>query len=518
MAGYDISITRIMIKGIYTKPGISIFGFIFTILLCQFGSYGSEYLFTNYLDMLWRRNTELPMERDDTGSVTRVATSFNYNDIYHEKRSHNGQDVKNVVGEAYNSTTHWLHQQPEWGMHTVFTANGYYGNWTDRGNEGLFRFSQDLQNVNVCAWIRKTYAAGGVLLGKSFSDIIDKKSTYNLMPQQIITGMNRDISFNYALFISGFYKNITIKGSVSRFLNQALTPMYQLFSNGHFKTFPLSAATKTYALDLQTSWQFFTVGVVANKKLYTTDSIIDSDNDLPFVSELISRELGLYGTLGKTPFLLWNCMLDYTGGYIKGVSGSFDYLKQDGIVLKSVDGNIRCILPYQFTGGIFGEYLLGETTEYGYFKADPFSSWNFLNPQGYRFHDAALKYYEAGVFAGKTFSIGKRNLLYTDISFSRTRGKLTINREEKKIVVLFPIYVNDTYLSLFNFEGYTISLKLNNTYSYKKISVVMGVRQRVPIWKDVHDSWSGGTGTSTDTVEKKVRGGTEYTIKFEYLF
>jgi len=518
MARFDLSVTTIMKNSLSIKPEIFFFGFLYSMLICSVQISASEYLLTRYLDLLWRTTGIQALLQHDTTAGTFISAAAAYNDMYHETVSRNNTKLKKIVGEAYNSKITWTHIVPEYGVTASLRADGYYGNWTDRDNEGFLRFSQDLRDFNVCAWISRKYLSGGFLAGKSFSGNIESEESFDNAPQQVITGLNRDITFDYAVFLGAQYKNISLKGSISRFLNQAVSPMYRLFSNSHFKTFPLCAATKTYAVDLQTTRQHFSAGILINRKVFSTDTLVQSSNALPFAGELVSRELGAYGTLGKSRVLAWECMLDYTGGYMKGTSGSFDYLKQEGIVMKSAEGALRCMLPCNFTCGIFGEYIDGETTEYGYFKADPFSSWNFLNPLGYRFHDASLHYYEAGLYAGKSFRIGKSNRFYADVSFSRTEGRLAVNREEKKIVILIPIYVNDTLLTLFDFEGFNLSCKIDHTLCFKKVSLNTAIRQRVPIWKDPHEKWGGDTGTEDTSIQKKMHGGTEYRIRLEYVF
>lgn len=519
MAGFNLSINRITLAYTVSKPRNAIFGFICLGLCIQPVFSGSEHLLTHYLDILWRRNVEVFPLMSDSARTSFVTSSFIYNDIYHEKQQKEEKEVKKIIGESYRGNTNWLHTRQQYGIYTTFSAEGYYGIWKDVATDGFVSVKQDLKHIGIAAWAKNQFISGGLFLGKSLGDIIRIDNNNDLFPQNMVSGITTDISSNYKIFLKALYKNFSITFLSSRFLNQASLPTYELFSNGNFKTFPLAMATKSHSIDARANWPKASLGARITRKGFRSDTIVKSNNALPFTCELASRELAFFGSFGSNiPLVTWQLEMDYTGGYIEGYRGTFVYLTQDGIVLKSVAGSMECNFPRQLSLGAFGEYIHGETETYGYLKDAPFSSWSVLNPGGYRFQNMKLVYYEGGIFCTKKFTMGNRSQFSVDASFSRTRGKFSFIREDKKIIVWIPAYVNDTLITPFHFEGWNITGKIDYSVTFGKILINASIRQRIPLWKDIYGEWGGSTEMSDKNIDRSRHGGTEYTVGIRYGF
>ncbi len=518
MARFNLSVDQFASLNTVIKPGPGFLGFICIVVWgCQ-ACAASDYLFSRYLDLFIKKPSYHFQKLSDSTHASWVETAFTYDDVIHQKTKKNGQTKKKIIGEVWKSHTKATLLRPLGGITAFLSISGLYGAWIDTAEKGAVSGKQNCTHFGIAAWTQKKHLSSGFYLGKSSDDIINNNSNQDNAAEQIASSIVKDLSIDYELFLSAHLKGYSLQGSVSRYLNHATPPVYKLFSNGNFKSFPLAAATRSYAVQCKAQWPKSRVSISLSRREYITDTIVSSANALPMMSEFVTRELTINGAIGNnTPRIEGEFLGTYTGGYIEGYSGSFAYLNQNDIVLKKLFGQIALVLPGQITTGVFYEYLQGFTEGYGYFKDAPFSSWTILNPGGYRFQDFQLDYFESGLFCEKKFSIGKTSELDCGLSFSRTFGMSSFIREDKKIVVWIPVYVNDTLITLFDFEGWNGGVHLNFSKQIKKVRGAITLIQQIPIWKKRGTKWGSGSGPD-EGVDKTRRGGTEYALSVKYEF
>lgn len=507
------------------KPKIFIFGFVAALIFLPSYTYAftGDFFLSRYIDIFWPKKTNLfgPVTDSSTNAYSTISNSFIYNDLIHLKKWQNHQEVAYLVGETYNNSLTWLYHQPFWGFQVSFQADGYYGIDKQVENKGFVQCRQALKQVNILAWKKEKYVSGGLYLGKSFSDnlISEKKENEDQVHERILTQMHQDLTLNYAIFLQLHFRSLSLKGTTSRLLNHVSLPLYELFSNQNFKTFPLAAATKASGLELSMAKPSLILGISLTRYTHLTDTIVESDNALPFYNKFITRELGLQGALPQIhPSLFWDITLGLSGGYVVGKSGDFKYLIIDGIKGKTARGVIESGFRHHLKVGILGEYISGKTFLPSYLRSTPFSSWTVFRPQDYRFSDIVLDYYEFGLVIGKKFNLGTRQRLNTDFAITRSGSTLSMQQEEKKILVLIPVYTNKTKRDLFDLQGWNLTVNLDHQVTFKALTLNTSFCQTIPIWKKRGASSASNSGSSDPNIKKRIRGGAEYKVKLAYQF
>jgi hypothetical protein len=500
---------------LHGKPGIHLSGFLCFVLLAATAE-PFEYPLTAYLEYLWFRSytSVFPAGIDDSLKSSAVSVYYTYNDIYHERREKEGAEVSHAAAQTYCAGIDWVVDRPAWGIKTSCVADGYFGAWVDASGTGAIRGNQDIRQMTVSAWARNGSVAAGVGLGSFTGEDVRHTSAGKSAAEHPLLRLNNTITLDYAGFIRVAFRGLRAEYSTSRNANQASFATYRLFSTDNFRTFPCAAATISHVLDLSFHHARSRIGLRGALREIYTDTVVERDNAMPVTANFALREVGVFADLGNAiPRVSTECTYSGGGGYLTGYYESFRYVIFNDITFRRLHGSMHCTLPFSIFAGLFGDYIRAGNEESGYFHMAPFSAWAVFDPSGYRFSAVRFGFYEAGLFTGKTISPGRRNSVELDCSFSRTAGSLSYIREEKRVVTLIPVYVNDTAVTVFDFIGWNLSVGLGHLFRYKRWIVESSIHQRIPLWNDL----TGATRNASDSGGRRVvHGGTACSFMVRY--
>lgn len=374
--------------------------------------------------------------------------------------------------------------------------------YTKRSNKTLN--SQSLiSEISITPWIKKNNFSIGVELGKAFSpDFYRDPSDMSIV--QPITQLTKNREVIIGAFANINYKLIDFHISDSRRVISAQTPVYKYEKTGNSRSAPLSLIQNELNSELGIN--------LKSARLYTTlkryhlysDSLTTGVNALPFITDWYLNDLSLGGNISRFHF---NFNYGWGNGYINGYdsdkANASRYLILNDLEIKKSFSEIAIDLPRNLKTSLFFEYLAFKLPYRGYIDFYPFSFWTIFKPMAYRLSNGEFSIINSGL----TFSASKKwkKITSTNIELNPSfiHIKSAVKQEKKKLVVLFPVYTNDTIVSPIDTSGILIDLKLSQQFNISKFCINVGVEQLIPILlgkkeEEPPTSNSGDNGNTND--------------------
>lgn len=278
-------------------------------------------------------------------------------------------------------------------------------------------------------------------------------------------------------------------------------PMHLSKSSGSYKNLPL----------IQFQRRIFTkVGLASNKKSVSlwwerkslTGERVELSNCLPFLSEWTSYKAGVEASYWEHAFKA--SALTSMGalyGYEDTKSNAPRYLIYDDLFLKQLKGDYTYTFPKRLSLGVNGELFKGNSPDKGTVELYPFSSWSLFKPVKYRFSESLLKYNKVGLTSKVSLGRKHETILGLDMDFHK--AEMSFIREERKIVVLLPIYVDKTTVDPLHHYLLSGDIELEQIFHLGTVDLHLKASQLIPLYvksfKDGEEGESDNKSTGFDT-------------------
>ncbi len=371
---------------------------------------------------------------------------------------------------------------------------------TDRGAS----VSQQLGSLGAAVWSRGTYLSGGLALAASLSEVSSAEGDEEgLLPSQPASWLALDSSLSYSLFVGGTVRGLSAQYRQSRQLLSACLPRIEVLGSGHFRTFPFTLSLGEHAAVVSCERAHWRVQLSGAVEQMSSSGSAQADNMLSTVTDWQFRvaEVSAEARAGKLGVGL-EATVRSGGGYVEGYGKGVRYLVIDSADVLHVGGRVRLALPWRFRAGLFGDYVKAESP-IGSLNAAPFTAWSVFRPTVYRLKDLRARCAEAGGTLGRDFSTRRRSTFSCDLSVAHVSAKVAYSRLERRVVVLIPVYVDSTRVTLVDWEGIDLGIRLRHQIVFRRVAVAYWLNQHLP----VQTNSAASTASTEPSGEGDSRGG-----------
>lgn len=377
-----------------------------------------------------------------------------------------------------------------------------------------FVSSHNALQARVDLWMYTKYSELGLSVGRYF---LGDSLSFNHMSVEYdhpFTSFQANPKSSYAL-----WWNTSVGPIKTEVLYDRTVPLYEPMhiskSSGSFKNLPLIMFQNRFIVkgglqvrdkEIFSYWE--------RKKLDGEKVLLD--NGLPFLSEWLSYKIGLDAKMRRHSLSL--SALTSMGslfGYEDDDANAPRYAIFDDLYLKRLIGDYRFRLSPLFTIGARGEMLKANTPEektgnteyYGTIEFYPFSSWSLFKPVKYRFSKSLLNYNCSGI--STRFYLGRQAKVRTTLGFDCDvhQARIKTIREQRKIVVLVPIYINETELEPLHLFAFSGDLIIKQEYQIKKALLTFSMKQLIPLYLNDKNSVESSSNDGPSVLDKKNFGG-----------
>lgn len=369
------------------------------------------------------------------------------------------------------------------------------------------RFQSTAQTLHgiVDLWIQKPQLTIGGSLGRYFVGDSISFDHLAMLYEHPFSAFKSNPKSSYALWCDVRFKYIEASILTDRTV-PLFEPMHLSKSNGSYKNLPLWAMQRRLKTSVKISDEIKELSLSWELKRLDSERIALS-NCLPFISDWQTHHISVQGKLGSHAASIEALTsMGYLYGYETAESNAPRYLKWNDLFIKKVGSRYDFTFSTIFKLGVCGELFKSNSPEYGTVEFYPFSSWSIFKPVKYRFSDPLVEYKQVGLTSN--FQVGKTKNTHIGFDVDLHRLHQEVYREQRKIVVLVPIYVDKTKLEKLDHTLLTGKLAVSQKFQFKKVGLNLSMSQLIPFYvKDHRESESGGSSEEESSIDKKIFGG-----------
>lgn len=416
---------------------------------------------------------------------------------------------------VYNNL-HASYVRPSWGTQLHVLHRHKNLSFETRRVDELDAFVSSYNGIQarVDLWVYTKFSEMGLSVGRNFLGDSLSFDHMSVEYQHPFTSFQANPKSSYAL-----WWNMQLGPIVTEVLYDRTVPLYEPIhfskSSGSFKNLPLIMFQKRLLAKGGFRLRDWEVLLFWERKKLEGEKIT-LDNGLPFLSEWLSYKTGLDARLKQHSVSLSALTsLGSLYGYEDADDNAPRYAIFDDLYLKRLDATYDFRLSPLFTVGARGEMLKAHTPEgdtkasafYGTIELYPFSSWSLFKPVKYRFHKSHLTYNSAGF--STRFALGRERKVRTTLGFDCDLHKALIEtvREERKIVVLVPIYVDEKELTPLHLFAATGDLVVKQEYQIKGALLTLSLKQLIPLYINDKNRVESSSNDGPSVLDKKNFGG-----------
>jgi hypothetical protein len=384
-----------------------------------------------------------------------------------------------------------------------------------------------LAEVLVRGWLKNS--TSGVTFGGELGKVFSPNFSSNPPSDSLENQIDDEI-------VGGFFLNIereqlSLSLSYDKYLVTAQKFPYKLLDMGNERSAPLSINGRRLYSKIAYKGDNLSSSLFYKRVALRSTDLVTGVNPLPFESEWITHTLG-----ADIGFYNWKIETigRIGGGYLNGYDSeekNSRYLIFEDIYFKSIYGAGSYKLNPFIALKLFGEYFSGEMPDYGYINFYPFSSWTIFKPTKYRFSEANFSSKLFGLEATLSRQWGDINSSLLKIRPTLNKTFSSIHKEKQKIIVLIPVYTEDTTITAVNSLIGFADLELGHSININRVSVAASVTQIVPIFindlrepkkkleEEIPDEEPiDGVVIPKNIVTNSTWGGTRFSFLFSFRF
>lgn len=294
-------------------------------------------------------------------------------------------------------------------------------------------------------------------------------------------------------------------------------PMHLSKSSGNYKNLPLiQFKRRIYVKASLEKWGRH-VGVWWERSKISGERIVLT-NCLPFISDWTQYKIGAEAGAGdhELTFEAFTSM-GACYGYEDEKPDAARYLIYDDLFMKQLRARYSFGLFEWLTLGAQGELFKGDSPDLGTVELYPFSSWSIFKPVKYRFSEALFEYRKAGI--NSQFSLGKKHRTTLGFDLDFHKAELQAVREQRKIVVLVPIYVDKTTINPVHHYLLSGDISVAQQFHLGKVLLELRVQQFIPFYvKSFKESDEETSNDESTTFDTKFFGGLKSSIALTIPF
>lgn len=348
----------------------------------------------------------------------------------------------------------------KWALRTKLDDGG--------GQIDYFDINSPLGSFSTSAWLNSwKNISVGLLLGINYSPIINKEYDKKFKA-----------TFSWGTAIK--YYGDLIHGEISIYQGLLNASSIEIeTSSGAYKNFPIefNELSQTAKMGIHQKQKFITSSF-RYRKIFG-ESIAQKLNSLPVIPAFIDYQIGL-----DSRFKSIYSEFKYTWG--DASIEAYDshevrdrFLMADSLEYKDFYGLIKYDNDV-FTVGLFGEIVKSGSTGKNYVDAYPLSAWTIFMPIAYRYKEGHFDYYTIGLEYSYLKKWNNKNKTLLGIKTSYIQVDFEYLSEEKKIVVVIPVYINDTR-KRYDPKIILSELEFKHSLQIKKAKLSLTLGQLIPV-------------------------------------
>jgi len=256
-------------------------------------------------------------------------------------------------------------------------------------------------------------------------------------------------------------------------------------SNGsNFRTFPLSIIRHSAEAGVELQGNILYTSTLLGADYFEDADLLTVKNSMPQDVALVNYHIVHKGTarLNFTDSLGWRASGSVAGGW--GASYNFDrdrftFFEAEAVRFNSVAAEVGARLPGFVTAG-GSHYMLEGSSPKGHLKLSALSAWSLFESLDYRYRDALLTYAETGLYVNRRFR-GLKFECTPQINVAYVKTEMTLNRSRKEIVVLLPVYGNETALEVFATPLLLVTPSVSFQARWGSVSINGSLHQILPV-------------------------------------
>jgi len=368
---------------------------------------------------------------------------------------------------------------------------------TEKQGDMRISLEQPMTTALLSAWTSPSLPiAAGLTVGKAIGSTLTRDTSTTMTSLSPIT-----TAYGIPLFLKGELRlnHRVLCGSLS--LEQSPTavavPNLTMERSENFRTFPYSILKRSSiaAVGVHGEKRSLTVGsgiIRLEPSEYTT-----GENSLPLHLSVAYNETFFTGS-----FKALSSHVTYRQG--KGALECYDsksetnrFIRFETIPFNHLSGRVN-LQKNSFGVELFGERFRASLSENGYIDFYPFSSWTLFRPYAYRYQNGTIAFQNGGISLEKKLTWNEKNQTEITLRTSYATASGSIDRAKKKIVVMIPMYVEDTTLTTGTQSFILGDITVNHRIQLRTSELALSARQLLPI--PLHTS---ETTASTSTTSGK---------------
>ncbi len=322
----------------------------------------------------------------------------------------------------------------------------------------------------------------GVELGKQFSPDIDSVESPSKDYTSPMTTLFADNTVVGGFYIKYQREKFTLSSSFDRYLSSADVVRYERVVTQKHKSFPLTLLTRriTSLVNYNSNAVTGEIGYTLSRTL--SPKLTEGDNELPIYSEWLFHKI--YSSLEIMQRWGVNLKYQFGYGYVNGYANSSEdgkFLIVEDIFSSHLYGSAHWNITSATTVRVYGEQFSVQIPDYSYFDFYPFSMWSIFKPTRYRFSDVTLTATTGGIEGSFEKKWSDKNRTNFGVRTSVIRAHSAHYREKQKIIVILPIYTDDTTITAIDSRTIVGDITIDHTIDFEKLALTLGASQLIPI-------------------------------------
>jgi hypothetical protein len=446
----------------------------------------------------------------DLPDTSQIIASSEYDPILFELKD-SASDTYNTRVHSSNSQIGFFRHDPRYDFFIIGRYSGFSGKLHDdnfayaiennqQNGEIISGLSYHTNRLSLSGAIGRMFAES--VKREHWSTITDSAGEYLSKSPWLVACAAKVVLKSISLHVGAF--SGPVHSSISKIVNS---------ESGSYRHFPVYLLKRNLQAGIEGTFPWTHFNIDIGFDILRTADMITTSNAMPQ-----DIEVNTYKVQGKlwlktllTDSLFLNVNYSIAGGAIASYNFSRERMTMfESSVMKIRNGNVLAglSLPRGFIAGIAAARA-HLTMLSGYLRLSAFSNWSVFRPMDYRFSDASVAYTEMGLFGNRTMQYKSFDLC-PEITFSYIRAKGECIYEQKKIVVMFPVYGDTVQETFINSRILCITPDLKAGIHLSKIDINCSLSQKIPIElkKRAAPNDNGEAGSSTSGKSRFYGGST----------